>query len=319
MTLWRHWMVGQLDASLVAGVLLAIALIARHRLSPRIRSALLLIAMVRLVLPPWIRSPWSEALVDLAPLDDGRSLVALGMQSDLAMYAAMLTTAVSIVLLARIGWGVLTAERRWVAVTEPVSACDDLAGAVSIRLEPDATVHVRVSRSGEGPFAVGIRRKLIILPESILRLDAAAIDAVIAHEMAHHERGDLRWILAADVLKAIAWFNPLAHVLARALVAAREDGSDDWAVRKTSNDPFAYAQALLQSARVMATAQPLGAAGAHPMGKRLQRLLDARAAREGRIGAAGIVLIAIAAIAAIPGAHMPSLPSDERIVIVITR
>jgi beta-lactamase regulating signal transducer with metallopeptidase domain len=308
-TLWRHWMVGQLDASLVAGVLLAIALIARHRLSPRVRSALLLMALARLVMPPWIRSPWSEALVDLAPLDDGRSLVALAMQSDVAMFAAAITSAVSMFLLARIAWGCVTAERRWLAVTE----------SLSIRLQPATTVQVRLSRSGEGPFAVGIRRKLIILPESILRLDPAAIDAVIAHEMAHHERGDLQWILAADVLKAIAWFNPLAHLVARALVAAREDGSDDWAVRKTSNDPFTYAQALLQSARIVATLQPFGTAGAHPMGKRLRRLLDADAAREGRLGVAEIALIVIAATAVLPGAHMPSLSTDERIVIVITR
>ena len=308
-------MVGQLDASLVAGVLLAIALLARHRLSPRTRSFLLLIALVRLVLPPWIRSPWSEAFVDLGPLDDGRGLMALGLQSDVAIYAALMMSAVSMLFLARIAWVFATAEQRWMAATEPLS----------IRLKPDttvfsdSTVQVRVSRAEQGPLAVGIRRKLIILPVSILRLDRAAIDAVIAHEMAHHERGDLRWIMAAEILKAIAWFNPLSHVVARALVAAREDGSDDWAVAKTSNDPFAYAQALLQSARIVAAPQPLGAAGAHPMGKRLQRLLDARSTREGRLGAAAIALIAIAALAALPGAHMPSLSGDERIVIVITR
>lgn len=56
-------MIGQLDASIVAGVLLLIAILARHRLPPRVRSLLLLIALVRLVLPPWIRSPWSGSLL----------------------------------------------------------------------------------------------------------------------------------------------------------------------------------------------------------------------------------------------------------------
>ena len=142
---------------------------------------------------------------------------------------------------------------------------------------------------------------------------------MLAHEIAHHERRDLVWIALASALKAIAWFNPLAHLAARALIAAREDGTDDWAVRSTSNDPFAYAQALLQSARMVAAPQPFGAAGAHPMGRRLQRLLDGRTTREGKLGLPGLVIILLAATAAIPGAHMPS-PSDGddvRVVIVI--
>jgi len=313
-TIWRHWMVGQLDASIVAAALLLIAVLARHRLSPSVRSFLLLIALVRLVLPPWIRSPWSEAVVDVPPIDDARTLIAWGLQWDVAMYAAAITTAVSLFLLARLAWTFATAEQRWIDATEPWS----------IRLNTDTTtaVEVRLSRSGEGPLAVGLRRKLIILPESILNLDNAAIDAVVAHEIAHHERHDLAWIAAASALKAIAWFNPLAHLIARGLIAAREDGTDDWAVSRTSNDPFAYAQALLQSARMVASPQPLGAAGAHPMGRRLQRLLDGQATREGKLGIAGLVIIILAAAAALPGAHMPSpsdddLSDDDRVVIVI--
>ena len=311
MTIWRHWMVGQLDASIVAAALLLIAMVARHRLSPSVRSALLLIALVRLVLPPWIRSPWSEAVVDVPPIDEARTMIAWGLQWDLAMYAAAITTAVSVFLLARIAWTFATAERRWVANTEPLA----LANHTTVPFE------MRLSRHGDGPLAVGLRRKLIILPESVLQLDDAAIEAVLAHEIAHHERRDLVWIALASALKAIAWFNPLAYPIARALIAAREDGTDDWAVRRTSNDPFAYAQALLQSARMVAAPQPLGAAGAHPMGRRLQRLLDDRATREGKFGVAGFVIIVLAATAALPGAHMPS-PSngdDERIVIVIRR
>lgn len=313
MTLWRHWMVGQLDASLVAAMLLAIAVLLRHRLQPGVRSAVLLIALVRLVLPPWLRSPWSEAFVDLPPLDEGRMLITMGLQSDFAMYAAAVGSLVTVFLLARIAWTFATAERRWLAATQPAA----------VGLKADTTgIEIRVSRDGEGPLAVGLRRKLIILPEPALRLNRDALDAVLAHEIAHHERRDLWWIAAAEVLKAIAWFNPIAHLIARALVASREDGSDDWAVRRTSNDPFTYAQALLQSARMVAVPQALGAAGAHPMGRRLQRLLDGRTTREGRLGLLGVGAILVAATAALPGAHLPRLSdadAAQRIVIVIRR
>ena len=170
-----------------------------------------------------------------------------------------------------------------------------------------------------------------MLPPGVLDLNSEALEAVLAHEVAHHERRDLWWIAAAEILRSIAWFNPLAHLIARALVASREDGSDDWAVSKTSNDPFTYAQALLQSARLVASPSPLGAvllrqgyrgqAGAHPMGKRLQRLLDRNATREGRLGVAAILVIVLCGAAAIPAAHMPSLDErdDQKLVIVIRR
>lgn len=308
MTLWRQWMIGQLDATITVAVLLVIVTLARHRLSPRLRSGLLLIALVRLALPTWIPSPWSEALVDVPLINDGRMLMAIGMESDIARAAAMITTLVTMVLLARIAWTFATAEQRWVKRTE------------ALPMFSGSGVEVRLSPFGEGPLAAGFVRKLIVLPASILQLDRAAIDAVIAHETAHHERRDLAWIAVAEVLRAMAWFNPLAHLAARTLVAAREDGCDDWAVSRTSNDRFAYAQALLQSARVVAMPQPLGAAGAHPMGTRLRRLLDGNATRDRRLGIGGILLLILAATAVLPGAHMPSPDrDDQRVVIVIKR
>ena len=319
MTLWRYWIVGQLDASIVAAALLAIAVLLRHRLSPRVRSFMLLIALVRLVLPPWLRSPWSEALVDVPPIDDGRTWIAIALQSDIAMYVAAFTSAVSLFLLLRIGWTFITAERRWLSITDPAP------------IAARSGVQFRLARGGEGPFAVGLRRKLVVLPPGVLDLHPEALEAVLAHEVAHHERRDLWWIGAAEILKSIAWFNPLAHLIARALVASREDGSDDWAVRKTSNDPFTYAHALLQSARLVASPPPLGAvlvrqgyggqAGAHPMGKRLQRLLDSKATRESRLGVIGVIVIILCGAAAIPAAHMPSLDErdDQKLVIVIRR
>jgi beta-lactamase regulating signal transducer with metallopeptidase domain len=318
MTFWRHWIVGQLDASIVAAALLCVAVLLRHRLSPRVRSFILLIALVRLALPPWLRSPWSEALVDVPPVDGGRAWIAMALQSDGATYLAAITTAVTLLLLLRVAWVFMTAERRWLQATTP-------APFPSIN-----GVELRLSAAGEGPLAAGLRRKLIVLPESALQLDPVALDAVIAHELAHHARKDLWWIALGEVLKSIAWFNPLSHLITRALVASREDGSDDWAISKTSNDPVTYAQALLQSARLVASPQPLGTAllgqgyggqaSAHPMGNRLRRLLDSSATREGRLGVFAILVIVICGAAAIPGAHMPSVSdddADERIVIVI--
>ena len=243
MTLWQHWMVGQVDASIASALLLAIALLARRALSPRVRSALLLIALARLVLPPWMRSPWSEALVDLPPIDDTRLLVTAWLRDDVAFALFLATTVVTIGLLFRLALQSNRLAGRISAFAAPPPALqasvDRLSGGTSIQL--------RISTSDDGPFAAGLFRKTIVLPASLVEhLDAEAMEAVLAHEVAHHSRGDLFWIAAAALLKAIAWFNPLAHLIARALVATREDGSDDWAMTRTS------ARSLRVRARVAA-------------------------------------------------------------------
>lgn len=312
---YAHWMVGQIDASIVAAILLAIAVACRHRLSPHVRSALLLIALVRLALPPWLRSPWSEALVDLPPIDDTRML-AVEWLSPLTPVLFTATMAISLGLLMRLAWHARAMSRRLQSLA-PAPA--RLRQRVH-QLAGHRHIDVRVSPT-EAPFASGVFRKVIVLPAPLAEgLDPVALDAVLAHEVAHHERRDLWWLMAAALLTSVAWFNPLAHLVWRALVAAREDGSDDWAVTRTARDPFTYAHALLQSASLIAAPQPLGTAGAHPMGRRLQRLLDGRADRTSRLTLAGAALVLLAAACALPGAHMPALDDpagrDDAVIVI---
>jgi Zn-dependent protease with chaperone function len=316
MTLWRLWIVGQLDASIVAAVLFLAVQVFRDRLTARVRSAILLILLLRLILPPFIRSPWSEAFVDLPPLDLARTIAAGWLQADVAQSVFVLTTLVSIALLARLMWQLRVGPGYLIASTTTAPGWIQLrANALS---GSATSPQVRMSRTDEGPFASGLRRPVIILPSSATDLDNAALDAALAHELAHHERHDLWWIAGVRALCAIVWFNPLAHVFGAALIAAREDGSDDWAIARTSMDPFVYARALLQSARLVTANRDPIAAGAHPMGRRLQRLLGGSANPDGRIGVAALVLIVIVAALGIPGAHMPTPSNDAaRIVIVI--
>lgn len=319
MSLWQHWMVGQVDATIAAALMLGLALLLRHHLPPQVRSVLLLIALVRLVLPPWIRSPWSEALADVPPIDDTRLLVTGWLSADTAFLLFAFTATITLVLLTRLAYQSRVLAARLRALPPAPSALQ----ATVERLAEGPRIDLRLSPDGEGPFAAGIRHRTIVLPSSLTeRLDAAALEAVLAHEVAHHARYDLLWIAAARVLAAVAWFNPFAHVIARALVASREDGCDDWAVSHTSRDPFAYAHALLQSARLV-TVPPAGiSAGAHPMGQRLRRLLDGRTNRTSAAGAFGIAVVIIAAAACLPGAHMPVLDagdSKDDAVIVIKR
>jgi beta-lactamase regulating signal transducer with metallopeptidase domain len=317
--IWRMWLVGQIDATIVAVLLLAAVQLLRHRIPPAMRSWILLIALVRLALPPFVQSPWSEAAVDVPPVDEARGFIATLLQDDRFQYLFMFTVLVSLALLARLAWQVSSSGRRLRATTRLAPEWLQMRAR---NLATTGSAEVRISESGDGPFAAGIRQRLIVLPAALVDgLDTGALDAALAHEIAHHERRDLLWIAAAKALQALAWCNPLAHVIARAIGAAREDGSDDWAVGHTSKDAFTYAHALLKSARMVARSDGgLLVAGAHPMGSRFRRLLDAGAARDRRIGVIGVVVILTVMAAALPGAHMPQLSSsddDRRVVIVI--
>ena len=329
MTTWQHWMVGQLDASIVAVVLLAVAVLARHRLSPSLRAVLLTIALARLVLPPWINSPWSEAFVDLPPLDDSRFAMSELVRANMATKLFALWLAGALFCLGRLAFQAWHARRYWLETT--VEAPARIAERVR-QIAGDRAPDVRISMREDGPMAIGLRQPLIILPASLVDLPGEALDAVLAHEVAHHARRDLFWIAAASAMSALAWFNPVAHVIAAELRSAREDGSDDWAVMRTSREPYAYAQALLRSARLAAGLHsPLAAhlrasrygvhAGAHPMGPRLRRLLDGSSRRDDRLSAAALCAILVVLTLALPGAHMPDPDDDgdERIVIVITQ
>ena len=162
MTLWQHWMTGQIDASIAAALLLTIAVLARHAISPRVRSILLLIALMRLVLPPWIRSPWSEAAVDLPPIDETRTAMMDWLQSDAAVYAFAIATVVTLLLLARLAWQLRRSHHHWIATTTPAP---EWVQARARAFAGDALpVEVRLSREGSGPLAAGLRQPLIVLP-----------------------------------------------------------------------------------------------------------------------------------------------------------
>ena len=313
------WIVGQIDATLVAAAVLAIAHWGRGRLSPTMRSAILLIALVRLALPPFIHSPWSEAASDLPPVDNARLAAAGWLQDDRAQMLFGLWLAVTLFLIARLVWQIQVGHRRVLATSQPAAGwLQDRAARLATGIAPD----IRVSVPGDGPFATGLLDRVIVLPACLADCrDEDALDAALAHEIAHHERRDLWWLAAARLLLAVAWLHPLAHLLARSIGRAREDGSDDWAVTRTSRDPFAYVEALLKSARAVSTTETQQLTlGAHPMSGRFRRLLDQNATRDRRIGALGLIAILVLTALAIPGAHTLQPRDDaERVVIVIRK
>lgn len=120
------------------------------------------------------------------------------------------------------------------------STVDSLAKRLRLRQSPA----VRISKSVNQPMVAGILRPVVILPESWpIEADPDQVEAVLAHELAHVRRGDLRNQLIERSAAILWFFHPSMHRLIRNATMLREIAADRMAVEATGN-PLALARAL---------------------------------------------------------------------------
>ncbi|WP_303759781.1 M56 family metallopeptidase, partial [Sphingobium yanoikuyae] len=125
---------------------------------------------------------------------------------------------------------------------------DILAG--STPLGEEGRIRLITSSQASGPLAFGIFRPYIVLPADFgLRYDAQEQDMAIAHERAHHERGDLAANMVALLLLALHWCNPVAWIAYRAYRADQETACDARVLSLYGQDQaHAYGRAILKAA-----------------------------------------------------------------------
>lgn len=114
-----------------------------------------------------------------------------------------------------------------------------LAAAVIGKWRKNATevgregrVAIFEKRGLAGPVAAGIFRPVIFLPESSRIWSPAQKEMVLAHESAHHERRDPFWRLLAELVRAVFWFLPWVHWMARRFTLQSECACDARVLRK---------------------------------------------------------------------------------------
>ncbi|MEC3950304.1 M56 family metallopeptidase [Sphingobium sp. HWE2-09] len=114
----------------------------------------------------------------------------------------------------------------------------------------DGRIRLITSPHASGPLAFGVMRPYIVLPADFaLRYDAQEQDMAIAHERAHHERGDLAANMIALLLLAIHWCNPVAWIAYRAYRADQETACDARVLSLYGRDQaHIYGRAILKAA-----------------------------------------------------------------------
>ena len=168
---------------------------------------------------------------------------------------------------------------------------------------------IRLSQSATASTPQVLSGREICLPERALDLDREALEAVLAHELAHIERRDAAWLNAAHVLQALLWFQPLHRKLLVELRESAELAADDRAVELTG-DALGLARTLTHVASwVSDTSIAASVAMARPgsaIVERVARLVDSGVVRPGSQLGSRTPWLALATLAAI-GACSPSV------------
>ena len=98
----------------------------------------------------------------------------------------------------------------------------------------------------------GMLRPKVILPADAGHWTDDRARVVLRHELAHIRRGDWVVLVAAEVLRAVHWFNPLVWIACRRVRQESECACDD-AVLNAGVEGSEYATHLLDLARTLTT------------------------------------------------------------------
>jgi beta-lactamase regulating signal transducer with metallopeptidase domain len=126
----------------------------------------------------------------------------------------------------------------WMALLDELTAAFSITAPISLKISSDATI----------PVTGGIWSPAILLPPTAAEWPDARRRVVLLHELAHVARRDCLVRTIAEVVRALHWFNPLAHVAVARLRAEQERAADDLVLAAGTDAPV-YADHLFEIAR----------------------------------------------------------------------
>lgn len=186
-----------------------------------------------------------------------------------------------LVVVAWLCLGMLAARRMTQRATAaPPALLDSLTAIAGKTKLPE----LRVTNEIDTAVALGVFRPTILLPRSISDATQEDQTAILAHELAHIENGDLRLLAASRWLLVLLWPQPLFWLLRRQMRLDQETLADAAAAEAT--DRLGYATQLVRLAREqqsrakMLTPRLAGAVGLwetrSQLTRRIATLLDER-------------------------------------------
>lgn len=171
---------------------------------------------------------------------------------------------------------------------------------------------VRILRaiSASSPIAAGVVRPTVVLPNDSADWNASHRRLVLLHELAHVKRMDVLSQMAAGLVSAICWFNPLCWYGQRRMRSLRELACDDL-VLATGERATEYADVLLDVARTFRHKELVAAVGMarnSNVDDRILAILDHARTRVGltRRAARGLLIASVVVLATIGSLRLSS-------------
>ncbi len=278
---WSHF----LQLVILVIILLLIDATLGKRVGPRWRSALWLIFLVKLFLPPGLSLPTSpvywwpaETAADQPPAvsqnisltgqtngehwntgDDALAgTAAAGAdsgESGITPVVSWQSVLVGCWITGATVLGILTIlrHRRLVNSLELSRPADSRLRAIHAGACRDAglgsPVDLRLTRNKQGPMVAGIFRPVIYLPESLARQYCEEkLYAVLLHEAFHVKRGDLWVALVQEVARVLFFHHPAVWWVNARLTALREEAVDQAVLSNPRVGRQAYSMSLVEAA-----------------------------------------------------------------------
>ncbi len=212
--------------------------------------------------------------------------------------------------LVRHAWAIR--RERWLA-GEPAGPFARQHEALARRLGLARVPELRISRK-EGPIAIGLFSRAVLVPRALAGLREEERAAILAHELVHHRRRDLTVAWLGALVRSLWWWHPGAIALTRAARETREECCDDMVLERGLVGRETYCRSLLRAACVMGigrTGALVAAYHEHPLGARFRRLFDEKRSHQGRLGGPAWGLLAAAALLLLPGLGRPAPGSHQ--------
>jgi bla regulator protein BlaR1 len=189
-----------------------------------------------------------------------------------------------------------------------LSSADPHAGFIAGTVLTPAVIEVDAAIS---PMLCGVFRPRLLLPRHLRSFEVLQQQLIVAHELTHWRRGDLRWTGAAVALQTLFWFHPAMRLLRAHLSWAQELACDRDVLRgRPQAARKAYAAALL--AQLKTRHRPgeavlaFGGASGDTLASRIGLIRAPLAAVHGALSRT-VALLALGAVFAVNLALQPAL------------
>jgi beta-lactamase regulating signal transducer with metallopeptidase domain len=289
------WMLDTMVATtLLCALVLAVRRPVARTFGPGLAYALWLLPALRMVLPPLPAFlPSLSSLWPVSPPAAGQGIDVTIMTNAPAPPAAVSVFEQwpQVLLIIWAGGAVLHLGWQYMAHRRLLSVLRDAE-----TLDWKGRVRIVSSAAVSGPLSLGLLRPMIVLPDdNRMMLDAAERDLAVAHELAHHVRGDL-WANGAAVLFAsLHWFNPVVLYAWRAFRFDQESACDALVLTgANASRRGAYARALAKAASGRPSAFAASMMGSDKLKERLTMLIQptrSKLRRRVGIGLAAVALV----------------------------